>query len=292
VRFATIVIDLDPNLARIGPLLITWHGVFSVLGILAAARVGQYLLRREGIPGERVYDMAVWMVIVGLIGARALYVWENYQQFVGAWQKAFFINEGGIDQWGGIFGGLVGGYIWCRRNGVDYRKVIDAIGPATALGFAIGRIGDIINGEHHAIASNLPWAVNYVNPFTLGEPGKPVHPEVAYELIWNLIVFFVAMLTYDRFKRRVPLGVVGLTWLSVYAMGRFFLSFLRTDSLVLGLRQAQWAGLAMVVISIILVAIWTSKARRPPPDEPNAKQPEELDGDRDEEQTQAESATA
>jgi phosphatidylglycerol:prolipoprotein diacylglycerol transferase len=285
VTFATIVIDLDPNLARIGPLLITWHGVFSVLGILAAARVGQYLLRREGVPADRIYDMAVWMVVAGLIGARALYVWENYQQFEGAWQRAFFINEGGIDQWGGIFGALFGGYLWCRRNNVDYRKVIDAAGPANALGFAIGRIGDIINGEHHAIASNLPWAVNYVNPLTLGEPGRSVHPEVAYELLWNLIVFAVAMLTFDRFKRRVPTGVVGLTWLSVYAIGRFFLSFLRTDSLVLGLRQAQWAGLAMVLASLVLIAIWTLQARGKRPDGPGEKEPGE-------EAPTAESATA
>jgi phosphatidylglycerol---prolipoprotein diacylglyceryl transferase len=292
----TIVIDLDPNLARVGPLLLTWHGVFSVLGILAAARVGQYLLRREGIPGDRIYDMAVWMVVVGLIGARALYVWENYQQFAGAWQRAFFINEGGIDQWGGIFGALLGGYLWCRRNDVDYRKVIDAAGPANALGFAIGRIGDIINGEHHAIASNLPWAVNYVNPLTLGEPGRAVHPEVAYELIWNLVVFAAAMLTYDRFKRRVPVGVVGLTWLSVYAIGRFFLSFLRTDSLVFGLRQAQWAGLAMVVASIVLVAIWTMQARQRRPQDPDGPdapgEPDEPRVRSDEEPTKAESATA
>src|SRR5207237_3106636 len=103
MTFATIVIDLDPNLAHIGPLLITWHGVFSVLGILAAARVGQYLLGSEGIPGERVYDMAVWMVIVALMGARAPCVWENYQQVVGSWLEAPFINEGAIDQRGGIF---------------------------------------------------------------------------------------------------------------------------------------------------------------------------------------------
>jgi phosphatidylglycerol:prolipoprotein diacylglycerol transferase len=129
--------------------------------------------------------------------------------------------------------------------------------------------------------------VNYVNPLTLGEPGKAVHPEVAYELTWNLIVFTVAMLTYDRFKRRVPVGVVGLTWLSVYAIGRFFLSFLRTDSLVFGLRQAQWAGLAMVVVSIVLVAIWTTQARRRKPQDPD-----EPDVRPDEESTKAESATA
>ena len=264
--FATIVIDLDPNLLRIGPLVVTWHGLFSLLGILAAARVGQFLLRQEGVGGDRIYDMAVWMVIAGLIGARLLFVWENYKLFEGAWQRIFFLNEGGISQWGGIFGALLGGYLWCRRNGVDYRQVLDAAGPANALGFAIGRIGDVINGEHHAITSNLPWAVEYVNENTLGEPGKVVHPEVGYELIFNLLVFATSLLTWRAFKARFPPGVTGLIWLSVYAIGRFFLSFLRTDPLVFGLRQAQWASVAMVLVSVVGIAIWM-RHRRPTPRE-------------------------
>jgi phosphatidylglycerol---prolipoprotein diacylglyceryl transferase len=266
LMFATIVIDLDPNLLRIGPLVVTWHGLFSLLGILAAARVGQFLLRQEGVGGDRIYDMAVWMVIAGLIGARLLFVWENYKLFEGAWQRIFFLNEGGISQWGGIFGALLGGYLWCRRNGVDYRQVLDAAGPANALGFAIGRIGDVINGEHHAITSNLPWAVEYVNENTLGEPGKVVHPEVGYELIFNLLVFATSLLTWRAFKARFPPGVTGLIWLSVYAIGRFFLSFLRTDSLVFGLRQAQWASVAMVLVSVVGIAIWM-RHRRPTPRE-------------------------
>jgi phosphatidylglycerol:prolipoprotein diacylglycerol transferase len=266
LMFATIVIDLDPNLLRIGPLVVTWHGLFSLLGILAAARVGQFLLRQEGVGGDRIYDMAVWMVIAGLIGARLLFVWENYKLFEGAWQRVFFLNEGGISQWGGIFGALLGGYLWCRRNAVDYRQVLDAAGPANALGFAIGRIGDVINGEHHAIASNLPWAVQYVNENTLGEPGKTVHPEVGYELIFNLLVFATSLLTWKAFKARFPPGVTGLIWLSVYAIGRFFLSFLRTDPLVFGLRQAQWASVAMVLVSVVGIAIWM-RHRHPTPRE-------------------------
>jgi phosphatidylglycerol:prolipoprotein diacylglycerol transferase len=265
VIYGTIVIDLDPNIVQIGPFLLTWHGLFSVLGILAAARLAQLLLRREGIGPDRVYDMAVWMVIAGLIGARLLYVWENYQLFAGAWQKVFLVNEGGISQWGGIFGALLGGYIWCRRQKVDYRKVLDVVGPANALGFAIGRIGDVINGEHHAIDTNLPWGVEYVNERTLGEPGRVVHPEVAYELLFNLIVFAVAIVTYPIFKRRLPPGVTGLIWLSVYAAGRFLLSFLRKDPLFLGLRQAQWASLAMILVSVAVIVYWTWRPGRPAP---------------------------
>jgi prolipoprotein diacylglyceryl transferase len=265
--FGTIVIDLDPNVAQIGPVLITWHGIFSVIGIIAAARVGQMLLRRDGIAPERVYDMAVWMVVAGLLGARLLFVWENYQQFTGDWIRVIQINEGGIDQWGGIFGALIGAYLWCRYSKVDFRKILDAAGPANALGFAIGRIGDIINGEHHAITTNLPWGVEYVNAQTLGEVGLVVHPEVAYELLWNLIVFVAAILTYPIFKRRLPVGVTGLIWLSVYAFGRFWLSFLRKDSLVLGLRQAQWASLLMILASIVAVAVWMRLSGRATPAE-------------------------
>jgi phosphatidylglycerol---prolipoprotein diacylglyceryl transferase len=264
----TIVIDLDPNLFQVGPFLVTWHGVFSVLGILAAVRVGQVLLQRDGIRPEAVWDMALWMVLAGLVGARLLYVWENYQQFVGAWLKIVYVNEGGISQWGGIFGALVGAYLWCWRQKVDYRKILDAAGPACALGFAIGRIGDVINGEHHAIATNLPWGVQYVNARTLGEPGRIVHPEVGYELVWNLVVFGVAMATYNLFKRRLPVGVTGLIWLSVYAFGRFMLSFLREDSLVFGLRQAQWASLAMIVASAVAIAIWMLRPQRQAPAPP------------------------
>ena len=272
--FETIVIDLNPNLFQVGPFLITWHGVFSVVGILAAARVGQILLQRDGISPERVYDMAVWMVIAGLIGARLLYAWENYQLFAGQWQKVFFITEGGISQWGGIFGALIGGYVWCRRENVDFRRVLDAAGPANALGFAIGRIGDVINGEHHAIDTNLPWGVTYVNEQTLGEVGRVVHPEVAYELLFDLAVFGTAVLTYRWFKRRLPAGVTGLIWLSVYSAGRFLLSFLRKDSLVLGLRQAQWASLAMIAVSIVAIVIWTRwPSRQTPSASPTEQEP-------------------
>ncbi len=255
--FGTIVIDLDPNLFQIGPLLITWHGVFSVIGILAAARVGQVLLARDDIAPERVYDMAVWMVVAGLIGARLLFVWENYQQFAGTPIRVIQINEGGISQWGGIFGALIGGFLWCWWAKVDYRKVLDAAGPACAIGFAIGRIGDVINGEHHAVDTDLPWGVQYVNERTLGELGRTVHPEVGYELLWNLAVFVTSIVTYPLFKRRLPVGVTGLIWLSVYSVGRFVLSYLRKDSLVLGLRQAQWASLLMIAISLVAIAIWT-----------------------------------
>ena len=239
MTFLTIVIDLNPNLFRIGPFLITWHGVFAVLGILAGARLGVWLLEKDGVDTTRSADGVAWMVGLGLVGARLLYVWENFRLFAGGQiLRVFALTEGGISQWGGLFGAMAGAYV------------------------AIGRIGDVINGEHHGTPTVAPWGVEYVNPATLGEPGVVVHPEVAYEMVLTLVLLGALLPFHQRLKARLPDGVLGLIYLGLYAIGRFFLSFYRTDPAVFaGLRQAQLASLLMVAIAAVAIPLLYRRAR-------------------------------
>jgi phosphatidylglycerol:prolipoprotein diacylglycerol transferase len=260
--FLAIVIDLDPNLFKIGPLLITWHGVFSVLGILAAARLGLWLLGKDKVDISHGADGVTWMVILGLVGARVLYVWENFKFFAGQPLHIFYITEGGISQWGGLFGAIAGAYIWARRAHFSFWKVIDAGGPAAMIGLAVGRIGDVINGEHHGTPTDLPWGVEYVNPSTLGQPGQVVHPEVAYEMILTLGLLAVLLPFHQRLKSRLPDGVPGLIYLGLYGLGRFWLSYFRTDpAIIFGLRQAQLASLAMFVAALVIIPILIRRSR-------------------------------
>jgi phosphatidylglycerol:prolipoprotein diacylglycerol transferase len=264
-----IVIDLNPNLFKIGPFLITWHGVFAVLGILAGARLGLWLLSKDGVDVSKGADAVAWMVVMGLIGARLLYVWENFKFFSGQLGRIFLITEGGISQWGGLFGAMVGAYIWGRRNALSYAKIWDAGGAATMIGLSIGRIGDVINGEHHGTPTTLPWGVEYVNADTLGQPGQVVHPEVAYEMILTLAILGALLPFHQRLKAKLPDGVLGLIYLALYGAGRFFLSFMRTDPAVFaGLRQAQLASLLMVVIAVVVIPILFQRSRRSKPAEP------------------------
>jgi phosphatidylglycerol:prolipoprotein diacylglycerol transferase len=259
----TVVIDLNPNLFRIGPFLITWHGVFAVLGILVAARLGLWLLAKDGVDTSRSADGVAWMVVLGLVGARLLYVWENFRIFAGGnLLRVFALTEGGISQWGGLFGAMVGAYVWARRAKMSYWKLIDASGAAAMIGLAVGRIGDVINGEHHGTPTNAPWGVEYVNPATLGDPGVVVHPEVAYEMVLTLALLGALLPFHQRLKARLPDGVLGLVYLGLYAAGRFFLSFYRTDPAVFaGLRQAQLASLLMVVIAAVAIPVLYRRAR-------------------------------
>jgi phosphatidylglycerol:prolipoprotein diacylglycerol transferase len=267
--FLAIVIDLDPNLFKVGPILITWHGVFSVLGILAAARLGLWVLSKDNVDTSHGADGVTWMVILGLVGARVLYVWENFKFFTAQPLHAFYITEGGISQWGGLFGAIAGAYIWARRAHFSFWKVIDAGGPAAMIGLAVGRIGDVINGEHHGTPTNLPWGVEYVNPNTLGQPGQVVHPEVAYEMILTLGLLALLLPLHQRLKSRLPDGVPGLIYLGLYGLGRFWLSYFRTDpAIIFGLRQAQLASLLMFVIAVVAIPllIRRSRAGREAPD--------------------------
>src|SRR5437868_14528040 len=262
--FLTIVIDLNPNIVRVGPLLLTWHGVFAVLGIIAAARLGFWLLGKDKVDLKGSGDGLAWMVVVGLMGARVLYVWENIRLFTGSQiLRVFALTEGGISQWGGLFGAMLGAYIWARRSKFSYWKVIDAGGAAAMIGLAIGRIGDVINGEHHGTPTNLPWGVEYVNPNTLGEPGRVVHPEVAYEMVLCLFILGALLPVHQRLKARLPDGVLGLIYFGIYAAGRFFLSFVRTDPGVLvGLRHAQLGSAAVVLVAIIVAPVLFRRASR------------------------------
>jgi phosphatidylglycerol---prolipoprotein diacylglyceryl transferase len=265
----TIVIDLDPNLFKIGAFLITWHGVFAVLGILAGARLGLWLLDKDGVDVTRGADGVAWMVVFGLIGARLLYVWENFTLFSGNLIRIFVITEGGISQWGGLFGAMIGAYIWARRAKFSYWKLFDAAGAAAMIGLAIGRIGDVINGEHHGTPTNLPWGVEYVNASTLGQPGQVVHPEVAYEMILTLAIFAAIFPFHQRLKAKLPDGVLGLTYMGLYGIGRFFLSYFRTDPAVFaGLRQAQLASLAMALIAVVVIPILFRRRRSTKPAQP------------------------
>jgi phosphatidylglycerol:prolipoprotein diacylglycerol transferase len=124
----------------------------------------------------------------------------------------------------------------------------------------------VINGEHHGTPTNQPWGVEYVNASTLGQPGEVVHPEVAYEMVLTLSLLALLLPFHQRLKAKLPDGAAGLIYLGLYGLGRFWLSYFRTDpAIVYGLRQAQLASLFMSVVAVVAIPILIRRARAPKP---------------------------
>jgi phosphatidylglycerol:prolipoprotein diacylglycerol transferase len=149
-----------------------------------------------------------------------------------------------------------------RRLRLPMGFMLDVAAIGIVVGLAIGRIGDVINGEHHAVAcSGLAWCVRYTHPETLGQVTF-VHPVVVYDGLLDLVIAAAAYAYWRRTRGRAPEGRAYLLVLGVYGAGRFLSSFLRLDPVVLGgLQEAQVLGIAYAAIAFPLLYAFERRRR-------------------------------
>jgi prolipoprotein diacylglyceryl transferase len=228
IPFFVIDINIDPTMFNLGPFTLTWHGLFTAIGIIAGVSLSVWLAKKDGIPSEVAQEIALVGVPCAIVGARLFFVFEHWDVFGHDIPRIVTgITEGGITLYGGLLGGVIGGLAYALWHKWPIAITLDAAAPGMILGQGIGRIGDLINGEHLATASNLPWAVRYTNPNTLGELGKAVHPTAGgYELIGDFIILGILLIL--RTKLRTP-GWLFCSYIAMYAIMRFFLSHFRFD---------------------------------------------------------------
>lgn len=252
-----INIGIDPNVFQVFGLQVTWHGVFTAIGIVAgvwlAVRVASS--PRIGLDADTGFTIGMIVVASGLVGARLLYVIENYgdNSNIDSFIDIFRITEGGISIWGAMIGGALGGWAYGLKNKLPSAALADAAAFGMLLGLAIGRIGDIINGEHFAKATDLPWGVYYTNVNSPAFFRDPSHPAVAYEMIGDLVILGIIALMWNRVQPKS--GVIFCTAFILYAIMRFFVSFLRIDSEepFLGLSVPQVVSIGVIIVATPLL---------------------------------------
>lgn len=270
-----ITIDLDPNV-HLGPIVLAWHGIFTAVGIFFGVWLATKLVSAR-VSESDASSIAFWGVVGGIVGARVFHVADCWtgcgsvpDGYVNHPLQILMIWTGGIAVWGAAVGGVLAGlFVALRRGTVPIGFSADGAAPGIGLGFAIGRIGDIINGEHHAVACEAPngLCVEFTNPATLGQspsfpigdpryaPG-PVHLVVAYDLVWNVVGVVVALLLRGR---RLPDGLIFWLWLAWYALGRLLLGYLRVGdpSYAFGLREDQAIAVLVLAAAIpMLIRLW------------------------------------
>ena len=227
----------------------------------------------------------MWGVIGAIIGARLFHVIDQWDFYAKDPISVLKVNEGGLAIYGTIVGGPLAGALYAWRKKLNVGRLADVAAPPLILGMAIGRIGDIINGEHHgAHATGFPLAVVYTNPNTLGEKGVPVHLAVGYEMILDLVIF-AGLVWLMRGLVRTPEGrwrfnwqpryprdgMLFWTYLCVYSLGRFFIQFYRQDTpFALGLSQAQLLSVLTAMAAIWMLVFQYQRYRRYGPSQPAA----------------------
>jgi phosphatidylglycerol:prolipoprotein diacylglycerol transferase len=245
---SVITINIDPNL-QLGPLTLAWHGLTIAIGILVGGLAAARFARERGLDLEPLYTIGMLLALGGIVGGRLFYVLEHGGPLFGT--RGFTFDGGVI-----LAAALIALFVWRRRLGARY---LDAVAVGLPLGVAVGRIGDVINGEHYGPRSDFFLAVRNAHPDALTpNPALAYHNGGLYEVLLGAAIF--ALVWPLRHRLRQP-GDLAWLVLGLFATGRFFEFFARSDSpeLALGLNNAQWTSLGLLVI----VALgWTLTAHR------------------------------
>ena len=249
-----IEIDIAPTLFEIGGFMLAWHSVFTLIPVVMAV----YLIGRwavsNGFSDDVVPSVAMWAIPGGIVGARLVHVVDNWSYYAANPSLIPAIWSGGIAIYGALAGGLVAGATYAALKGIPVRRLLDIAAPALILGQAVGRIGDLINGEHFSTSADLPWSIVYTNPASPGYGRPPSHPAVGYEMLADLLLFG---LLYGLRGRLRPDGSLFTLYALGYAAIRLPLSFLRLDSYsaALGMNQQGWISLLVLLAASATLVI-------------------------------------
>jgi len=237
-----------PELISIGSYGIQTHGVFSVLGIIVAAMVG-YFVAESKINRSLLFDNLIYIVLLGLIGARLTYFLLYTYQF-SSWTEIFYFWEGGLASYGGFIVGAISAWLILRWQKQPVAKWFDLLALIFPLGLSIARFGEVLSGEDFSRVSGHSDKLDWVSVN-------------AYEFAWCLIVFAVIFIIYRKRRERIKDGFITKLSILLYSGGRFIIDFGRYERHILaGLSLGQITSLLLFVCAAVALLIAALQGRR------------------------------
>ena len=258
-----IVINIDPIILQLGHFELRWYSVAIILGVVAAVLIAVREGKKKGLPPNEIYSLLPWGLIGGLVGARLFHVIDWWGYYVNNPLQILQIQQGGLAIWGGLAGGVVATIVYARVRHIPLGRLADIMAPALLTAQIIGRFGCIVNGDAYGGVTSLPWGFIYVHPNAM-IPGNlfgvPTHPYPVYEIVWNALALLFILKLRRRFTKD---GLLFLSYVSLYSLGRFVLSVVRQENTMFWeLQQAQVLAIIIVIASATVLIYRLMKERR------------------------------
>ena len=238
---------MDPIAFHVGSWPVYWYGIFAAAGFVAAILHWGWLGPRVGrVPGTGS-DLALWIMLGGIIGARAAFVIANWEQFQGNPGSVFALHEGGLIYYGGALGGLLATLAYARVHKEPLWPLGDFVVSALPLAHALGRIGCFTRGCcYGALCPPHGWFVEM--------NGETRYPVQLYESAANIGLYLFLLVTI--FKTRNRPGLTVAAYCVGYGAIRFCTEFFRGDERMNweGLNVAQWISTALIMAGFAIAA--------------------------------------
>jgi len=217
---------VHPTILKLGNLELHSYGLLLAVAFLVGIQL--FLKRgvRRGLPEERLSTLSLILLVLAIIGGRALFVLTHWSEYARDPVGVFRIWEGGLMLYGGYLLAIGGGIAYLRRVGLPIWRVGDAAAPSMALGIGIGRLGCFLNGCCFGTPTHIPWAIRFPSGSysNFVYPGELLHPSQLYLAAAGGILFAL-LLSWDR-KPRFD-GRLFWTYIALDAGVRFFIDFTR-----------------------------------------------------------------
>ena len=242
------------------PIRIFSFGAMMVIAVWSALALGIWRSRREGLNPEQVGDMAFFVILWGLVGARVFYVVEVWgKPEMTTIVDALAIWRGGIVLYGSLLGAAIGFIIYRCLRQIPILPTLDVIAPSLTLGAAFGRIGCFLNGCCYGDRCSLPWAVRFpkqTSPWVdhldhgwiteNASRSLPIHPTQLYAAFDGFLLLALLTAFYPLRKRD---GEVMALLMVTYPISRFLIERLRDDDGVFALGMTISQGISVAILA-------------------------------------------
>ena len=244
----------------LGPIPLRAYGIVIAVGMIVGVWWTARRYRARGGDPDVLYDVAMWAIPIGIIGARLYHVITSPEAYFGPGGDPWLIPQiwrGGLGIWGGVGAGALGAFLAVKRAGVRFGPIADSLAPALLVAQAIGRWGNWFNQELFGGPTTLPWGLQ-IDAAHLPAgyaPGTLFHPAFLYECLWNLAA--AALIVWLDRRRRFAAGQVFGLYLMAYTLGRAWIEMLRIDDAhtLGGLRLNVWTSLLVFAVGAALFVI-------------------------------------
>ncbi len=242
---------------------IHWYGVIIAIAVLIGAFIAEHEIVRRGGQEGYVWDLLIWVVPAGIVGARLGYVINDIagggKYFLEDPGRIFKITEGGLHIYGAIALGLLTAYYYTKKHSFDLWLLLDAMAPTLLIAQGLGRVANFINQELYGSPTTLPWGISiaaenriaaYQDLTLFPEATTRFHPTFAYEMIWNLIAAGIIIWLTRRFVEKLKPGAAFYLWMIFEGVGRFWIEYFRPDQ-----PRIQGTGISYSSVVAILLAL-------------------------------------